>query len=108
MPGEPDPVYVAARRALLDALGAARDQLDAIVLVGAQAIYLHTGDADVTVAPYTTDADIALDPRLLQDDPLLESVMASAGFASDTVGRWTRPVSVSGWREKPGDSRQRW
>lgn len=51
-----DGIYIAARRGLLDALEAAVDQLDAIVLVGAQAIYLHTGDADLAVAPYTTDA----------------------------------------------------
>lgn len=56
MPGVPDPEYVAARRVLLDALEALRDQLDAIVLVGAQAIYVHTGAAEFAVAEYTTDS----------------------------------------------------
>ena len=45
MSGGPDPLYVRARNALLDAADALVEQLDAVVLVGAQAIYLHTGDA---------------------------------------------------------------
>ncbi len=46
MPGEsvpPDPLYALARAVLLDVLEALGDQRDAVVLVGAQAIYLHTG-----------------------------------------------------------------
>lgn len=39
-PGDAD-ILVAARAALLDALDALRDQRDALVLIGAQAIYLH-------------------------------------------------------------------
>lgn len=38
MPGVPDSAYVAARRVLLDALDALTAHLDALVLVGAQAI----------------------------------------------------------------------
>lgn len=64
--GEPDPLYVAARCVLLDALEAIRDHLDALVLVGAQAIYIHAGEAELAVAPYTTDGDLAIDPRHLQ------------------------------------------
>ena len=51
------PEYVVARCVLLDALTALRTHLDAVVLVGAQAVYLHAGDADLAVAPTTTDAD---------------------------------------------------
>lgn len=47
MLGAPDPLYVAARRVLLDALTALREHRDAIVLVGAQAVYIHAGDADL-------------------------------------------------------------
>lgn len=36
-------LLVAARRALLDTLEALRAHQDALVLIGAQAIYLHTG-----------------------------------------------------------------
>lgn len=38
MPGEPDPLYVRARAALLDATDALAEQIDALVLVGAQAV----------------------------------------------------------------------
>jgi hypothetical protein len=50
-----DPEYVAARRVLLDALEALGPHRKAVVLVGAQAIYLHVGEGDMAVAPFTTD-----------------------------------------------------
>lgn len=43
MPGEPDPLYIAAKRVLLDELEALSPPRNAVILVGAQAIYLHTG-----------------------------------------------------------------
>ncbi len=43
MSGAPDLLYMRARAALLDAAEALAEQLDAVVLVGAQAIYIHTG-----------------------------------------------------------------
>jgi len=55
------PEYVAARRVLLDALEALGEQRQALVLVGAQTIYLHTGAWTLATAEYTTDADIAVD-----------------------------------------------
>lgn len=70
MPGALDPLYVVARRALLDLLEALADQPDAVVLVGAQAVYLHAGESELAVADFTLDADFALDPRLLHDRPL--------------------------------------
>ena len=66
MSGDYNPIYVTARRALLDALDALADQRDAFVLVGAQAIYLHAGEGDIAVAPYTTDADLVIDPRTVE------------------------------------------
>ncbi len=62
MPGVPEPLYVLARRVLLDALQALGDQNEAVILVGAQAVYLHTGEADLAVAEYMIDGDIAIDP----------------------------------------------
>jgi len=89
MPGAPDSAYVAARRVLLDALEALNAHLDALVLVGAQAIYLHTGEGDLAVAPYTTDADLAVDPNALGPVPALEAAMGAAGFALRTEpGIW--------------------
>ena len=84
MPGEVDPVYVLARKVLLDALEALGPQRDAVVLVGAQAVYLRTGETDLNVAPFTQDADVALDPALLLDEPLLAAAMEQAGF---TIGK---------------------
>jgi len=63
MPGGPDALYSAARRALLDALQAVEAHLDAVALVGAQAVYVHVGEGDLAVPPYTTDADLMVDPR---------------------------------------------
>ncbi|HEY7065358.1 MAG TPA: GSU2403 family nucleotidyltransferase fold protein [Chloroflexota bacterium] len=96
MPGAPepvyDPVYVRARRILLDALDALQEHRGAVLLVGAQAIYLHTGDADFAAPPYTTDADLALNPAVLADDPKLEVLMTEGGFTPapgpDRIGTW--------------------
>lgn len=43
-----DPVYVVARQTLLDALDALGKQRAGIALVGAQAIYLRVGTADLS------------------------------------------------------------
>ena len=78
MPGEPDPLYVLARKVLLDALSALESHLDALILVGAQAIYVHTGDADLALPEYTTDGDLAIAPEDLGDSPLLEDALRAA------------------------------
>lgn len=91
MPGDVDAVYIEARRVLLDALEALGDHRRAVVLVGAQAIYLHTGEGDLAVAPYTSDADLALNPLALADDPRIEALMRGAGFVpagGDRIGTW--------------------
>lgn len=75
-----DARYVAARRVLLDALGALAPHGRAVIVAGAQAVYLRTGDAIIGIAPYTTDGDLALDPSLLGDEPELEVAMRNAGF----------------------------
>lgn len=85
-----DPVnveVVRARRALLDVLEALGAHSDSVVLVGAQAIYLRTGAAAVALAEFTTDADLAIDPRALNPDPLIEDAMAAGGFVRDTVNQ---------------------
>ncbi len=75
-----DPQYVLARRVLLDVLDALGAHREAVVLVGAQAIYLHAGETDFAVAPYTTDADLVLDPARLHPEPLLREALSAAGF----------------------------
>lgn len=83
------PEYVAARAVLLDALQALGPHLQAVVLVGAQAVYLHSGSADLATAPTTTDADLVVAPGLVADEPLIASAMESAGFVpGGQPGTW--------------------
>jgi hypothetical protein len=98
MPGDPDPLYVAARRVLLDALEALAPHLSALVLVGAQAVYLHAGEAGLAVAPFTTDADLVIEPARLGPEPRLEEALRQGGFArsDNDVGIWQASVSVAG------------
>lgn len=59
------------------------------MLVGAQAIYLHAGDADLAVAEYTTDADFTIGPAELADAPLIADLMAAGGFTPrEHPGGW--------------------
>ena len=96
MSGGPDPLYVEARIALLDAADALSEQLDAVVLVGAQAIYLHTGDADFATAEYTTDADLCVAPPDLSDTPLLAELLGARGFfLGEHPGAWISPNGIS-------------
>ena len=89
MPGEPDPLYVLARRALLDGLSALEPHLNSIIVIGAHAVYLHTGPADVAVAEFTTDADLAIAPELLADHPSLGDLLEAHGFVlQDDPGKW--------------------
>jgi hypothetical protein len=107
MPPEPlDPRYVQARRVLLDALFALAPHGAAIIVAGAQAIYLHTGDADFAIAPFTLDGDVAINPSLLGDDPQLEAAMRGAGFdlSPQTEGHvepgiWVTSALIEGHRE---------
>ena len=53
------------------------------MLVGAQAIYLYTGDTDVAIATTTEDSDIALIPIRLASNPTLDDAMTASGFSHD-------------------------
>lgn len=74
---------IRSRAALLNALEALFPHLDSIVVIGAQAVYIRTGDVAVAIEPSTKDSDIALDPTSLGGDPLLEDAMRRAGFVPD-------------------------
>jgi hypothetical protein len=83
------PEYIAARTVLLDALAALGRHRRNVILVGAQAVYHHTGDGDLRVAVMTTDGDLVLDTRGLADDPEIAHALRSAGFAAGpNPGRW--------------------
>ncbi len=91
-------LLVQVRSVLLDALEALRQHRDSVVLIGAQAIYLHTGAADVALAESTKDTDLALDTRRLPDEPRIEEAMTSAGFVlnptSRQPGAWLNPAGI--------------
>ena len=81
MPDEqPRIEHVEARRILLDALDAIRDHRGAVVLVGAQAIYLRAEGRLTSYQAFTTDADIVIDPAKLGPVPPLGRAMEDAGF----------------------------
>ncbi len=75
---------------LIDALVTLAPHGKAIIVVGAQAVYLRIGlnDVAIAIAPYTTDGDLALDPSLLGDEPELEASMQDAGFHLSSPGSW--------------------
>lgn len=89
---------VRTRAALLDALDALSDHRQAVVLIGAQAIYLHTGGAAVALAETTKDSDLAIDARSLGRRPLVEKAMRHAGFELDSTrrqpGLWIDPQGI--------------
>lgn len=87
-PGASENPLIVARAALLDALEALEEQCQAVTVVGAQAVYLRTGGADVALAEATKDSDLAIDPRELRSDPRIEVAMERAGF-------YPNPFSVS-------------
>ncbi|MGV8972963.1 MAG: GSU2403 family nucleotidyltransferase fold protein [Rhodoglobus sp.] len=92
-----DPTMVLIRATLLDALEALTSQLAAVVVIGAQAVYLHTGAAQVALAEFTKDSDLAIDPRILDDDPLIETAMEAARFyrpPNAQPGAWMSPRGV--------------
>jgi Nucleotidyltransferase len=92
---EPDPLHVAARRALLDALDAAQPFRQSLIVVGAQAVYLRTASARLTLKAFTTDGDLLIDPSLLPASPPLDSTLRAAGFIrSSQPGRWQRAVRL--------------
>jgi hypothetical protein len=99
-PGELDnDLLVRSRSALLDALEALAPHKDSVVVIGAQAVYLRTSAAPVALAETTKDSDLVLDPRTLEDDPLIEQAMTSAGFYRnlDQVqpGAWLNAEGIS-------------
>jgi len=88
--------YVLARTVLLDALEALGPHRPAVVLVGAQAVYLHTGASELAVAPTTTDADLALEPGRLADEPRLGDALRAAGFLPGAnPGSWLGTSGVA-------------
>ncbi|OEJ22502.1 hypothetical protein [Streptomyces subrutilus] len=94
---DPDQLTVAARRVLLDGLVALSPHLEALTVVGAQAVYLRTPDAAIRNSPFTSDGDLSIDPALLEDQPLLDASLREAGFRlkqEHQPGLWEREETV--------------
>lgn len=91
-PGDDDGLLVQARTVLLDALAALAEYRELVIVIGAQAIYLHTGDATVAIAEYTKDSDLAVDTRALGSGTRVDQAMRRAGFIlnpdSGQPGAW--------------------
>lgn len=70
-----------SRKALVRAMrDLARYRRDALVVVGAQAVYLRTEAVQLPFPPFTRDADVALDPRILEREPSLREWLIAAGY----------------------------
>lgn len=69
-----------ARDSLLDVLYALETHRDALVLVGAQAVYERTKDLTEVTPTSTSDGDLGVDPTLIAESPLLGDAMTAAGF----------------------------
>jgi hypothetical protein len=71
---------------------------EAVIVIGAQAIYLRTAGTPVALAEATKDSDLALDPRRLDDDPRIEESMSRGGFYRNSVdgqpGAWLNPEGI--------------
>lgn len=83
---------------MLDALEALADHRNAVVVIGAQAVYLRTGRAQVALAEATKDSDLAIDPRALGENPHVEAAMKAAGFLPDPLhgqpGSWINAMGI--------------
>ncbi|MGW5716400.1 hypothetical protein ACWEVP_09580 [Amycolatopsis sp. NPDC003865] len=93
---------IVARRVLLDGLTALEGQLQAVTVVGAQAIYLRTPQVPLATSAFTSDGDLSLDPQLVQDEPLIAEALRAAGFElmnPDQPGLWARPEDIPGLDE---------
>jgi hypothetical protein len=77
-----DQNHIDARETLFDAVEAPGPHRDAAILAGAQAVYDTSASADYSfaVAPFTHDADIALDPDLPANSPAIDDAMGYTGL----------------------------
>ncbi len=86
----PGAELIRARAVLLHGLRALGAQREAIVVMGAQAVYEHTKDLIEVGLTVTTDGDTGVLPHLVDPNFDIGQAMLSAGFspASDPPGIW--------------------
>jgi hypothetical protein len=93
-----------ARNVLIQVLRVLANHRNALVLIGAQAVYEHTVALTWLPPTSTTDADICVDPSLLAAEPLLAAAMTEAGFMlanPDRPGIYSLNVPVRGLSKQP-------
>ncbi|WP_280220657.1 hypothetical protein [Nocardia neocaledoniensis] len=94
----PFELLVRTRTVLLDALEALVDHRDVVIIVGAQAVYLHTGGVEVAIAEATKDSDVMVDIRELGGDPTINEAMERADFIinpkTNQPGAWLSPDGI--------------
>ncbi|MFD4403969.1 hypothetical protein ACFWPH_14545 [Nocardia sp. NPDC058499] len=95
---DPFELLARTRTVLLDALEALVEHRDVVIVVGAQAVYLHTGGIEVAIAEATKDSDVAVDTRDLGGDPTINEAMENARFVLDPTkcqpGAWLSPDGI--------------
>ncbi|MEV0030444.1 GSU2403 family nucleotidyltransferase fold protein [Nocardia sp. NPDC050793] len=98
VPDSPFNLLVRTRTVLLDALEALAEHRRSVIVIGAQAVYLHTGGAQVAIAEATKDSDVALDTRNLGSDPTINAAMEKANFVPNPQqpqpGAWMSPDGI--------------
>jgi hypothetical protein len=98
---QPRVEYIEARRVLLDVITALTPQLRAVILVGAQAVYLRTEGRMAGYQAFTTDADVVLDPTQLDPTPSLADAMTGAGLTlTDEPGIWEARFHRAGFDDE--------
>ncbi len=83
--------------ALTKAVAALEPHLEALTLVGAQAIYVHAPEMSDFGVAATSDADVVVDVDLLGDSPLLVDALQGGGFrraSRDRPGIWLTEVDA--------------
>ena len=101
---EYDLVMAEARDLLLDALGVLAPHREALIVVGAQAVYEHTRLVEGLEQPSTNDSDLAVDPSLVTPDVSIYQAMADARFYQarlERSGIYSRTPTPPGGKPQP-------
>ncbi len=97
-----EPLFVGTRRVLMDTLETLGSHRRAVILVGAQAVYLRTQHVRLPASIFTRDADLGIDPARLDAAPELVTLLASAAIEphpNGQPGAFIRHISLSDGRD---------
>ncbi|MHB1846837.1 MAG: hypothetical protein ACYCWW_18605 [Deltaproteobacteria bacterium] len=94
-----DVAMAEARDLLLDALAALEPHREALIVVGAQAVYEHTRLVEGLEQPSTSDSDLAVDPSLVTPSTSIYQALLDAGLfpaRPDRSGIYSRTPTLPG------------